>query len=239
MIFPWTAYAVWRVATSHSGCGCISGTETDTLLSESKVLCRQTEVTPSWKSPDADQEVGRRAWDQRWERRRAGWCNSRPGTCASASRPAHSRVRGTQPRLSTPGLAPRGSAPPAWPGLKPDSAPHIPESPPTSRPGGIRGPGAHLIFLADVDERRDTHGEGPGTVDVALANHADRKKELGRAAAPHKRFRVTHRGPCGAGSSTGAEPRRPIPARILAGGGARRSRGTPKGPASRTASCRL
>ena len=105
--------------------------------------------------------------------------------------------------------------------------------------GGIRGPGTHLIFLADVDERRDTHGEGPGTVDAALPNHADRKRELGSAAAPHNCFRVTHRGSCGAGSSTGAEPRRPIPARILAGGGAMGSRGTRKGPPSWTASSRL
>lgn len=60
---------------------------------------------------------------------RAGWCNSRPRTCAPASRPAHSQMRRTQPRLSTLGLAPRGSVPPAWPGLNPDSAPHIRVSP--------------------------------------------------------------------------------------------------------------
>lgn len=121
---------------------------------------------------------------------------------------------------------------PPGPGSTP-TRPLTSESPPTFHPGGIRGPGAHLIFLADVDERRDTHGEGPGTVDVALPNHADRKRELGRAAAPHNRFRVTHRGSCGAGSSTGAEPRRPIPARILTGGGAEGSQGTRKGSPSR------
>lgn len=129
--------------------------------------------------------------NQRWE---AGWrglvqlqarnvrpCLSRPALPDAEGHNRGSRLWGWL----------RGAAfPPAWPGLNP-TRPYIRVSP-TFHPGGIRGPGAHLIFLADVDERRDTHGEGPGTVDVALPNHADRKRELGRAAAlPSNRFRVT------------------------------------------------
>lgn len=34
----------------------------------------------------------------------------------------------------------------------------------------------HLVFLADIDEGRDAHGEGLAAEDAPLQNYADRKR---------------------------------------------------------------
>lgn len=153
----------------------------------------------------------------------AGWCNPGPER-APCSRPAHSWMRRTQSAALDLGLVCRQRCVPTPPGsgLNPDSAPHIRAPHLPARQGGIRGPGAHLISSSLMSMNA-------GTL-MVKARHRGRCAPKPRrpetelpAAAPHNRFRVTHRG-SGKGSSTGRKPRRPIPARILTGAGQRGAR---------------
>lgn len=113
--------------------------------------------------------------------------DARPYLAASPRSRAEERAAALSPGAGSPGRRPPR---PARPRLGP-SHPTAPPIPPW-RP---RGPGAHLVFLTDIDEGRDAHGEGRGAADAPLANHASRKRELTRSVAPHNRFRVTSRGP--------------------------------------------
>lgn len=110
-----------------------------------------------------------------------------------------------QPRNAHPGLVVSLLPSVGWGGcLNPGSAesrrPEL-SSGPSNSPRATRGPRAHLIFLTDIDEGRDAHGEDPGTAEAPLPNHADRKRDLSRAAVLYNRFRVTARQPWQGGAT--------------------------------------
>lgn len=163
----------WQSRRLPSGCGLFRGTEADTIANQTAPW---SEVTSGVPTPTRKLALGRRA--------------------SSSAAPAQERAPGSRgfsaPKCGMGGVSQSGVS-----GVPPARA----QQRPSNSPRATRGPRAHLIFLTDIDEGRDAHGEDPGTAEAPLPNHADRKRDLSRAAVLYNRFRVTARQPWQGGAT--------------------------------------
>lgn len=159
-----------------------------------------------------------------------------PGTRAPASRPPHSEVWRTEPRLSAPGRAPRGGVPLARRWLGPDSVLHTSEPPlhPTlaasafrehtwssslmsmnagtlmAKAGALRTLGPQTTLTGKrswAARRRLTTASGSACAGLAGRGHQD-----GRSHGDQSQRPLCGAGPGGGGSGSGTSPTGCLPA---------------------------